>query len=168
MAMSTWLRQTLGVYSPVNDSVSRSAFYQARMKLMPKLFKDLDDGMKKLFYAQENIQRWKNFRVVAMDGTSLITNQAIYADFLSHLSEQDLEELKENHLHTFYEKDQLHSVTLHNVMNDICLGSTVDFKSVGERELAAQLSHLLEKDMLITLDRGYPVKRQLLLPTDDN
>ena len=80
MAMSSWLRQALNIYAPVSGSVSRSAISQTRMKLTPSLFSEIDNGIKEIFYSQNDIERWNSYRVVGMDGTSLITNKAIYTE----------------------------------------------------------------------------------------
>ena len=96
---------------------------------MPSLFNEIDSGLKDIFYSQSDIERWNFYRVVAMDETSLITNKAIYTDFKNHPSEDELENSTENHSHTFFEEDQLHSVTLHDTLNDICLGVTIDSRA---------------------------------------
>lgn len=158
MASARWLRLNLAVSSPKGGSVSRSALCQARAKIKASLFTEIDEGLLERFYFGHgnDVELWKGLRLTAMDGSSLVTNQVIYQDFLKHLSKEELEDMKENHEYIYSEETQLHTVTLHDVLNDLCLGYTVDFKSVGERELVVKLSEILKPDMLLILDRGYP------------
>lgn len=157
MNCASWLRLGLGVTSKKGGSISRSAYCQARKKLKGSLFDEIDDGLIARYYAeQKRVARWKGLRLMSMDGSSLITNEPIYCNFIDEMSEEDYEDMQDNHMHTYSDETQLHCVSLHDVLNDLCLGFEVDFKSVGERELAARLSRIIRKDMLIIFDRGYP------------
>jgi hypothetical protein len=153
--MARALRLDFGA-SPKEGSVSRSALCQARPKILPSYYEEVDSGIREIFYRGDNVERWKGLRVVAVDGTSLQTNEAIYCDWINSLSEEEKENLEDDHFHTFYKEKQLHGVTLHDCLNDICLGYVVDFKSFGERELTARLSEMIKRDMLVVLDRGFP------------
>lgn len=155
MAMARSLRLDFGIHAK-NGSVSRSALCQARHKILPSYYTEIDTRIRQIFYNSDSVERWKGLQVVAMDGTSLQTNEAIYCDWINSLSEEERKDLEDEHFHTFYQEKQLHGVTLHDCLNDICLGYVVDFKSVGERELASRLSGLIQPDMLTIVDRGFP------------
>ena len=158
MNSARWLRRELKVFSDKGGSISRSAVCQARKKLKPSLFTEIDEGFVNHFYESNQVEYWKGMQMVAMDGTSLITNELIYEDFLNQLTAEEREDLKENHKHTFEEETQVHAVTLHDIINDICLGHVVDLKSLGEREMVVRLKELLKPNMVLTLDRGYPAR----------
>ncbi len=53
------------------QSVSKSACTQARANLCPKVFKRLNLLIVRLFYASTKIKRWKGFRVLGVDGSTL-------------------------------------------------------------------------------------------------
>ncbi len=52
-------------------SISKSAFTQARANLCPKVFKRLNRLVATLFYQHANFKKWKGFRVLAIDGSTL-------------------------------------------------------------------------------------------------
>ena len=118
MNSARWLRRELKVFSDKGGSISRSAVCQARKKLKPSLFTEIDEGFVNHFYESNQVEYWKGMQMVAMDGTSLITNELIYEDFLNQLTTEELEDLKENHKHTFEEETQVHAVTLHDIINE--------------------------------------------------
>lgn len=157
MNAATWLKDKVQVYSPQGGSVSRSAISQARLKIKASYYTHINENICNMFYEGNQCRMWKNnWQVVAMDGTSLICNKLIYEDIITNKNQEELDDLKENHPHILKDEKQIHAVTLHDVINDICLGYTLDLKSIGERELATRLKRFLKPNMILVLDRGYP------------
>lgn len=157
MSVARFLRKKLNIYSPKGGSVSRSGASQARKKILPSLFETINSKMLDRHSSKpKNIIRWKGHQICAIDATSLITNKSIYDDFLGGLSEKERQEMEKNHPHTYNEEAQLHAVTLHDTLNDLCLDIHIDFKSIGERELATRFGEKIKSDMIVVFDRGYP------------
>lgn len=52
--------------------ITNSAFCQARKKLSHKAFEELNKEQTKYFYDNVNYNRWNSFRLVAIDGSTLI------------------------------------------------------------------------------------------------
>jgi hypothetical protein len=130
------------------ENFTSSAFVQKRKKIKPEVFNYLSSVITDNYYVQsnENIKRFKDFRVLAVDG--------------SKITLPFTEELKisfgESKNQTNTSIVQARSSVLYDVLNGLVLDSVLENIKTGERELA--LSHKLhwKKNDLIIYDRGYP------------
>jgi len=125
-----------------------SAFVQKRKKIRPEVFNYLSSVIIDNYYVQsnENIKRFKDFRVLAVDG--------------SKITLPFTEELKisfgESKNQTNTSIVQARSSVLYDVLNGLVLDSVLENIKTGERELAlSHKSHWKENDLII-YDRGYP------------
>lgn len=130
------------------ENFTSSAFVQKRKKIKPEVFNYLSSVITDNYYVQsnENIKRFKDFRVLAVDG--------------SKITLPFTEELKisfgESKNQTNTSIVQARSSVLYDVLNGLVLDSVLENIKTGERELAlSHTSHWKENDLII-YDRGYP------------
>lgn len=130
------------------ENFTSSAFVQKRKKIKPEVFNYLSSVIIDNYYVQsnENIKRFKDFRVLAVDG--------------SKITLPFTEELKisfgESKNQTSTSIVQARSSVLYDVLNGLVLDSVLENTKTGERELAlSHKSHWKENDLII-YDRGYP------------
>lgn len=130
------------------ENFTSSAFVQKRKKIKPEVFNYLSSVITDNYYVQsnENIKRFKDFRVLAVDG--------------SKITLPFTEELKisfgESKNQTNTSIVQARSSVLYDVLNGLVLDSVLENIKTGERELAlSHKSHWKENDLII-YDRGYP------------
>lgn len=129
---------------PIADSVSTSAFSQARKKLKPSALELLSHQLVGIFQSQFQLRRWNGFRLLAVDGSTLqLPNSA-------------------NVIDTFGPPPEGASMPLarvsqvYDVLNEVIVNAVIAPRAEGERVLAGE--HLLAtaaNDLLI-YDRGYP------------
>lgn len=126
--------------------VSKSAFSQARKKLKPTAFIELNRTQTAHFYREFEPETWFGYRLKAIDG-SLIdvpntpANQEHFGSWGSRHQTQ---------------RAKGRASQLFDVLNDVTVDALLKPKAIGERELAkAHIAHLETGDLLL-LDRGYP------------
>lgn len=127
-------------------AVSKSAFCQARQKVKPSAFIELNQAQVEHFYEHFAVQRWQGYRLLAIDGTLLdVPNTALNrATFGSWGSRHGTHTAKARAWQLF------------DVLNHITLDGSLAPKEEGERCLAeAHLAQVQAGDLLL-LDRGYP------------
>jgi len=131
--------------SPVAlTNVTAAAFCKARKKLSYTAFKDLNANLIHTFYQSRNVQRWRGFRLLAVDGS--VTQLPSSPE-----------------LHSHFGKARAHSIRpairmsqLYDIKNQLTVDLQVNSHSTGERNMALQhLEQSNDKD-LILYDRGYP------------
>ncbi|MEO6303049.1 MAG: IS4 family transposase [Bacteroidia bacterium] len=133
------------------NSISTSAFNQARMKVKPELFKHFIVFLNKEFYTDndERVILWNGFRLLGCDGSTLMLPVT--------------KELKKKYHYNInqHTADVLIARTslLYDLENGLILDGIISPFSKGERQLA--ISHIKELknslfNELIILDRGYP------------
>lgn len=129
---------------PINK-VSDSAFCQARKKLRHEAFIELNQVQTSFFYEQYPLRTWFDFRLLAIDGSTLdLPNTADIVNRFGGIESVD------NRICPKARVSQLF-----DVRNKITLDAAIAPYTVGERKLAIQhLSHLTGTD-LVLLDRGY-------------
>ncbi len=129
------------------QSLSKSAFSQARKKLRPDCFIELNNSI--LSYFNENAptpKTWKEKRVVAIDGSSLnLPNHS---------------ELKEDFGFTSNQYDEIIRAKCsfaYDVCNELVLDAQIDKIKTGEEDLAVRhLKNLNPQTDILVFDRGYP------------
>ncbi len=127
--------------------VSKSALCQARKKLKPETFRQLNKQFIHVVYQhQKNLRLWKGHRLVAADGTSILM--------------PDTKEILE---HFGYSKNSVGTITpmakvlgLYDPLNGYVIDNEIGpFKS-DERKQLYSLLHRLNSNDLLLLDRGFP------------
>ena len=130
------------------ESISKSAFTQARRKLKPEAFIELTQSQ--LSYFQQHApykKNWKEKRVVAIDGSLL---SLPYSEELSTA----FGFLKNQH--------EVKSVgarcsMAYDVCNELVLDACISSRSSCEKELSVtHLNHLNPETDILVFDRGYP------------
>lgn len=136
-------------------SCSVSAFTQQRLKLLPCFFSVWNEVLKSSFYTYYGplVKRWKGYRVVAADGSSvsLVNNKALQKHFGG----------QENQLgfcyvlgRTFYHYD---------VLNEIIVSAQLKPWRTAELPLAYEAVETVEPDMLMVYDRGFSCYKMMAL-----
>lgn len=126
-------------------NITNSAFCQSRMKLNHTAFIELNDGIINEFYTDNFLELWKEFRLLAIDGSRIQLP-------LSLEIVEDFGFAKNNHL-TITPMAQ--ASFCFDVLNNMIINSEIDRYETSEYNLA--LKHLEKcniKDLLI-YDRGY-------------
>ena len=127
-----------------STNISKSAFSQSRVKLKPKAFIELNKVLVDEFYADNPLEKWRGFRLIAIDGTkvSLPTSSKELMDKFGTLSSGVI--IPEAQISTCYDP-----------LNEIIIDSQIEPIEFDERTLALRHINLLNKNDLIILDRGY-------------
>ena len=127
------------------DSITKSAFSQSRIKLKPEAFVELNEVLIKEFYTDNIINKWNDFRLCAIDGSTinLPYSEDIIKTYSSNMHPAGVI-LPMAKISSFYD-----------VLNEIIIHSTIENYYTGEYNMA--VSHLEKADSkdLILFDRGY-------------
>lgn len=126
--------------------VTKSAFSQARKKLKHTAFIELNQEQLAYFYQHFEPVRWRNLRLLAMDGSmsELPNTEAVSEHFGVW------------HPHAGGTCAKARLSQMFDVLNKVTIEALIAPKDQGERALAVQhCQHLAEND-LVLLDRGYP------------
>ncbi len=77
------LTDFISLISSCKENITKSAFSQSRKKLKAEAFIELNETLVESFYEDDDYKKWRGFRLLAMDGTSLILPQSneIIKDF---------------------------------------------------------------------------------------
>ena len=130
------------------QSFTKSAFVQYRKKIQPEVFKKLSAMLTDEFYTdnESGIKLWNDFRVLAVDGSS------VTLPFTKELKQ--LYGLAKNQTNTGVVQARVS--VLYDLFNNYVLDSQLSPKATGERSLG--LLHLEKSKTgdLIIYDRGYP------------
>ena len=137
-----------------DDTVTNSAYIQARAKLNWTAFKDYFDLSVNSFYSDGNYSRFKGFRVLAVDGSIVIlpNSQDIKQEFNPTIAKCQIKE---------YSKEviQARVSCLYDVINNIAIDASINnktnskdnnLKAYGERVLAYKHLEYCKKDDLVT------------------
>jgi len=126
--------------------VSPSAFSQARKKILPKLFKDLNDHLLSTFYKNSKLKKWHNFILQAIDGSTvdLLNTEAIKAEFGAHSNQHDISIA------------QGRMMCLYDVLNGFTKKHHIGNLSEGESTVAKRWVSDFEANTLTIYDRLYP------------
>lgn len=125
---------------------SVSAFVQQRLKLKPLFFQlwNLVLCRSYYLYAGVNVKRWKGYRVVAADGSSVsLVNTKALGDYFGGQSNQLTNFVLAG---TFYYYD---------VLNELILYSRIEAYRYGELNMAYDAVGEIRQDMLMIYDRYY-------------
>lgn len=137
-------------------SVSKSALTQARANLCPKVFKQLNRLVANIFYENAVFKKWKGFRVLAVDGSTLQLPG-------NHPS------LKKKFSHHFFgpKADVGHWMSrisyLYDVFNGLILDAAIESYTTSESALCNQHMPLIKKGDLVLFDRYYASFERMFL-----
>ncbi|MCB2261920.1 MAG: IS4 family transposase [Candidatus Thiosymbion ectosymbiont of Robbea hypermnestra] len=129
---------------PLADSVSPSAFCQARMKLDPRALMALNRPLLEGFERDFTPRLWQGLRLLAVDGST------------ARLPNTD------DVMATFGAPPEGNSVLLarlsrlYDVLNNLVIEAAVESRQVGERVLAGEHLAATRVNDLVLYDRGYP------------
>ena len=112
--------------------VSKSAFSQARKKLKPSAFIELNQTQTGHFYREFEPEKWRGYRLLAIDGSLVNVPNT---------------EPNQKHFGTWGSRHQTkrakaRASQLFDVQNGVTVDAILKPKSIGERELARQ--HLVQ------------------------
>ena len=117
------------------QSITKSAFSQARYKLKHKFFRDWNDELKKVYYTdnEDRVERWKDFILLGVDGSTL------------HLFE-DQDGLIAEHFGKHGGAVTGRVMCMYDVLNNISYKNELDSIHVSENEIAKNWLSQLQKD----------------------
>ncbi len=133
-----------------NTSITKQAYSEARQKIEPKAFIELNDKINEVVYKDEFEYRlWNGYRLSAIDG--------------SVLQLPDTELLREEFGYIENQKNKVaraKACCIFDILNKIVIKSKIDVYKASERAMAKELILQILKDRtdaeLILFDRGYP------------
>jgi len=124
---------------------TKSAFTQSRAKLKPKAYYDLNETLIEEFYADKEIKLWEGFRLIGIDGSSIIlpNSKEIIAEF-------------------GVAKNQSKSVapmakisTCFDILNQMIIDPIIIPYKKSEYDMMLEHIKKLKKEDLLIFDRGY-------------
>lgn len=135
-----------------NDTnVTKQAFSEARRKVSPKAFVYLLDKVNEWFYNNTPFEKYRGYRLLAIDGTVLqLHNSEELRNTYGYIENQNAKVARAR------------ASALYDIENDMIITSSIGHYRTGERETAEELINNLCKlgthNDLILFDRGYPSK----------
>ncbi len=146
--------------SELGYTVTNSAYTQARAKLNYTAFIEMKDKSVEMFYEDGEYNRYKNFRLLAVDGSIVIlpNSDDIKKEFNPTVAKCQLSDFSK-------EVVQVRVSTLYDVMNNMALDAMIRNKvnkeentlvAYDERTLAIEHLPYCNKEDLVIFDRGYP------------
>lgn len=131
--------------------VSKQAFSEARKKISPKAFIMLSDSIINWFYTDTDFIRFKEYRLLAIDGSVLqVPNSKKIIKKFGCAENQSVKVARAM------------ASGVYDVENDMMLATIIKKYGSSERALATRLINKVEslgfKNDLFLLDRGYPSK----------
>lgn len=129
----------------VNITVTKSAYSQRRKKLKPEAFVDLNEIFINAYYAENNFNRWKGHRLIAIDGSTMnLPYSEEIVNYFGTIANQTDQSLP-----------MARTSSCYDVLNEIILDSQISSYKTSEYDFAiAHLEKLGEGD-LVLFDRGY-------------
>lgn len=128
--------------------VTKGAFSQARKKLKPKAFIELNDSVNNTFYSEAPYLVWNNMRLLSVDGTRLALpkHPSIVEEFGEHSFGPNADSKRSLALGSF----------LYDPLNLMTLDTQITHYASSEREQLYKHLEKVNKGDLLLLDRGYP------------
>lgn len=160
MKLTTSYQREINEFSKVIASgdfnirqVTAGALTQARAKLNPWAFKRLKDVALEVFYRDAPFNKWKGFRVLAVDGTviSLPHSKSVVEEFGS---EDYIEKVGAV-------KSMGRASLLYDVLNNVTLDAQLSTYKTSEKALFKLHLEKITEDDLILADRGYGITQIL-------
>ncbi|MEA3513421.1 MAG: hypothetical protein U9R37_07440, partial [Campylobacterota bacterium] len=146
----------------INDdcTITNSAYTQARAKLNYTAFKEFANDTANFFYQDDEYNKYKGFRILAVDGSVVIlpNSDDIKKEFNPTVAKCQVPEFKkevvQSRVSCLY--DVLNGITLDASINNKINSDDNDLIAYDERTLAVEHLPYCTKNDLVVLDRGYP------------
>lgn len=134
-----------------NSYVTKQAFSKARQKIKPEAFIKMSDEIIKWFYKDTNFKKYREYRLLSIDGSVLeVNNTEELRQEFGYIENQSIKVAR------------VRATGLYDVENDMIITSSIDHYKTGERASATELINKLDSlgsyNDLILFDRGYPSK----------
>lgn len=129
-----------------HENVSKSAFSQQRIKLMPEAFIELNnDNIRMIYDEDDTFEKWNGFRLCAIDGSKLTLPR----------SEELIKEFGElkNSSETTCPASRISS--FYDILNEIIIDARIGHVSESETKLQMKHMEKVKESDLIIYDRGY-------------
>jgi len=128
--------------------VTKGAFSQARSKLKPEAFKEINDVACASFYAGAPYRRWHGHRLLCVDGSRLHlpNHQTVREEFGEYMVGRNGDTPVSMAIVSF----------LYDPLNLLTLDSQIDSWSKSEQELLLRHTEKFRAGDLLLCDRGYP------------
>ena len=134
------------------ETISKSAYSQARDKLNYKAFEELANDARDMFYSDDEYKIYKGFRLLAIDGSmvTLPNNDDIKKEFCTT-----------NVINQYKDKSkkivQARVSVLYDVLNNIVIDGVITSSKISEIAISRD-NHFkkIKENDLILADRGYP------------
>lgn len=127
--------------------VTNSAFCQARKKIKHSAFISLNEMAVDYFYSHFSTNRWHDFRLIAVDGSSIVVpkNEETIKKFKSHRTGKNGDPVVLVRISQAFD-----------ILNHITLTSKLSGYKISEIDLCVEHLKYLKAGDLCLLDRGYP------------
>ena len=139
------------------EEFSKQAYSEAREKIEPEAFKELNDDIIEGTYEEEH-KRYEGYVILAIDGSTVqLPNTKKLREMYGGQSNQSERE-------TVLAKIGI----IYDVINEIVLDGKIGRYDTGERETAEELIKIATRipKVIILMDRGYPSVRLIKLMND--
>ena len=145
--LDTFSKEVLGGEFNIRE-VTKGAFSQARMKLKPEAFKELNADAVDVFYQDAPYQVWHGHRLLAVDGTRLMLprHKSVIQEFGEHGFGPNADSKRSLAMASF----------LYDPVNLLTLDAQIGPYASSERDLLYQHLQYVRSGDLLLLDRGYP------------
>jgi hypothetical protein len=154
------LRDDFDIFTPEllreGTGVSPSAVSQARLKIPPKIWEELNKIVIEAFNTRPGLLTFKGHPVVSVDGTIVWSNTLISSDFEKYLTPVQRARLAKRKKKKGAYHEQLQMLMLFDPLNQIHLGHAVEMQVLSERDLLLPFLDQMTRGQLALLDRGYP------------
>lgn len=125
----------------------QSAFSQARLKINPDVFAELDDDCIEYFYSAYHIKKWNGFRLIAIDGSEVILPKT--KETINEFGKYTTNFMKKTVVLARLSK-------AYDVLNKLSIDAKLVNRKIGEHTLANQHLEYFCKGDLVLYNRGYP------------
>jgi hypothetical protein len=141
------LTNFISLISSCKENITKSAFCQSRKKLKAEAFIDLNDTLIEAYYKDDDYKKWKGFRLLAIDGTSLTLPP----------SEEIIKEFgfAKNNVNPDLIIPMATISSYYDLLNGIIIDSQIGKYKMDELRLALDHLDKVKKKDLIIFDRGY-------------
>lgn len=126
-----------------HSNISKSAFCQQRMNLNYTAFIELNDDIIKGYYEKADYIKWKQFRVLCMDGSTLMLppSKSIRQEFGVNSNGNNV--------------PMARFLTLFDPLNEMMLSASIQSNISSELDMAVEQFLKFQEDDLVILDRGF-------------
>lgn len=136
------LTEFMGSFT-THTNITKSAYSQQRMNLMHTAFIELNDDLIKGYYDEADYKKWREFRILCMDGSTLMlpSSDSIREEFgiNSEMNNAPMTRI----------------LTVFDPLNEMILAGSIKPYDSSELDIAYEHFHALKKGDLLVLDRGF-------------